>query len=185
MPRHYRTTFGYGHRDIPLLSWLVAWANRGLGYAALAQCGVPEWDRDGWLSDTCLPALARCAVSHRPGRATYSTLAYGACLRVIRRTQQELAGDYPWPQHPSPAADPLAVAESPEQPDPFRAGTVRAAVNSLPPRLAFVVACRFWGGMTLQEVGDEVGLSPEWVRQLELQALDKLRFSLAADYPEM
>ncbi|MCH7745906.1 MAG: sigma-70 family RNA polymerase sigma factor, partial [Chloroflexi bacterium] len=55
------------------------------------------------------------------------------------------------------------------------------ALEELPPRLRLVLALRFGflddRPRTLEEVGQELGVTRERIRQLERQALDRLRFS--------
>jgi RNA polymerase primary sigma factor len=55
------------------------------------------------------------------------------------------------------------------------------AMDELPPRLRLVLALRFGffddRPRTLEEVGQELGVTRERIRQLERQALDRLRFS--------
>lgn len=53
-----------------------------------------------------------------------------------------------------------------------------AAVDALPPRERKVLLQRFWGDHTLAEVGAELDLSRERVRQIEAQALVALRPAL-------
>ena len=58
---------------------------------------------------------------------------------------------------------------------------VLQAMEELPPRLRLVLALRFGffddRPRTLEEVGQELGVTRERIRQLERQALDRLRFS--------
>jgi RNA polymerase primary sigma factor len=58
---------------------------------------------------------------------------------------------------------------------------VLQAVEGLPPRLQLLLALRFGlldeRSRTLEEVGEELGVTRERVRQLEKQAFDRLRRS--------
>jgi hypothetical protein len=47
--------------------------------------------------------------------------------------------------------------------------------NTLPNRMQAILFSRFWGGSSLDEVGTFYDVSHERIRQIELQALDKLR----------
>jgi RNA polymerase nonessential primary-like sigma factor len=63
---------------------------------------------------------------------------------------------------------------------------VRTTVEDLPDRKAHIITRRF--GLdgepeaTLQEVGDEIGLTRERVRQLEMESMDALRLGLEIRY---
>jgi RNA polymerase primary sigma factor len=59
-----------------------------------------------------------------------------------------------------------------------RRALVEDAVDQLPSRLRHIVTARFWGGQTLQQVGDGMSLTRERVRQLESEALNLLRENL-------
>jgi RNA polymerase sigma factor (sigma-70 family) len=69
--------------------------------------------------------------------------------------------------------DPREVAEAKQQ-----RVRVEAALEELPERLRGVVVARFWRERTLQEVGDGMSLTRERVRQLEVDALARLRGTL-------
>jgi len=79
------------------------------------------------------------------------------------------------------AADPATVVES-EQWDARAARSLTAALEALEPRSREVVRRRFLAEpkATLQELADELGVSAERVRQLESNALRKLRGLLPA-----
>jgi RNA polymerase sigma factor (sigma-70 family) len=71
--------------------------------------------------------------------------------------------------------DPSAEAEAAQ-----RRELVAAALAELPERLRGVLVSRFWGEeQTLQQIGDGLGLTRERVRQLEADALERLRGRLA------
>ncbi len=70
--------------------------------------------------------------------------------------------------------DPVA----PEGPCPSEVDEVCDALRFLGPRLRHVIELRFLEGWTLEEIGQELGVTRERVRQLERQALDKLRRAL-------
>lgn len=52
---------------------------------------------------------------------------------------------------------------------------VLVAVDALPERESKIIYRRYMDGCTMQEVGDEMGVSRERVRQIEKKALDALR----------
>lgn len=67
-----------------------------------------------------------------------------------------------------------------------REGTAQRILARLSPREQFILRRRFGidaqdGGLTLREIGEELDLSRERVRQLEAMALEKLRGALAAE----
>jgi len=51
--------------------------------------------------------------------------------------------------------------------------------ESLNPREARIVTLRFWGEMTLEEIGKEFGVTRERIRQIEFKALGKLTRAVA------
>ena len=67
----------------------------------------------------------------------------------------------------------------------LRDSDVRAVLDSLPPRERAVIELRYGlgdlGPLTLEEIGKEVGLTRERVRQIEVQTLHMLRDSTRAD----
>ncbi len=67
-----------------------------------------------------------------------------------------------------------------------RAGTAEKVLSVLAPREQFILRRRFGidgepDGLTLREIGEQLNLSRERVRQLEAVALAKLRAVLGAD----
>jgi len=59
------------------------------------------------------------------------------------------------------------------------ASHIEAAVDALPDVSRRAIRGRFWGEHTLKEIGDDVGLSRERIRQREAQALERLELRLA------
>lgn len=76
----------------------------------------------------------------------------------------------------SPVPDPESLAAE-QQDDQLRRRLLREGMASLPRRERRILELRYLGedGVTLREVGELMGLSRERVRQLESQALRKLR----------
>ena len=74
---------------------------------------------------------------------------------------------------PAPNAEQLLASE-----DPWRAETVRRALEGLTPRERAVVEARYQGDHTLSAIGEAVDLSRERIRQIEDKALRKLRWRL-------
>lgn len=56
---------------------------------------------------------------------------------------------------------------------------VRAAVLRLPPRLRRIVTLYFWRGLTMRQIGEQIGVNQSRVSQLCHAALDRLRRTLA------
>lgn len=54
---------------------------------------------------------------------------------------------------------------------------VRAAVDALPEREAQIIRAHWFDGLTLAQAGQELGISVERTRQIERQALDRLRMN--------
>ena len=80
------------------------------------------------------------------------------------------------------AVDLIPVAPARRQGPAFAAtvARARAAVQALPPRQRQVVTLRYLspGGQTLATVGEQLGVTRERVRQIEYQALARLRWRL-------
>ena len=55
------------------------------------------------------------------------------------------------------------------------------AVETLPEREKFVIKLRFWSRLTLTAIGEELGMTREGVRQIQLRAITKLRDQLRPD----
>lgn len=102
-----------------------------------------------------LERMAHCV--RLPQRASREAWAKGESLQV-RRVSEERTHQ-------------LA---SEDVQDPFRQ-RLETALAALPERLSWIVEQRFIGERTLQEVGDDLGISRERVRQLEARALKLLR----------
>jgi RNA polymerase sigma factor (sigma-70 family) len=123
--------------------------------------------------------LWRALEGYDPARGTaFSTYAWVAICRHIQRRAEELNRDVK-----------VEVRELPVSwvvPDPreelerkLTEGVVHDLVNQLPPHLRRVIVGRYGLGeqppCTLQELGEELGLSGERVRQLQQEALAWLR----------
>lgn len=53
--------------------------------------------------------------------------------------------------------------------------TVHRALEQLKPRTREIMRRRFWGEETLEQIGDDLGFTSEWIRQIEEQALEDMR----------
>jgi len=70
-----------------------------------------------------------------------------------------------------------------EMADGQERASIQAALDSMDPRLAKVLRLRFFEELTLQTIGDRIGVTRERVRQLEATALGQLRKALAGVRP--
>lgn len=123
--------------------------------------------------------LWRALLGYDSTRGTaFSTYAWVTIARHIRQYEQEL--------RQVDAASPLAPPTDPTTADPARiweADLIRqelgALVQRLPEQLREVIVRRYGLGCdapcTLQALGQEWGVSREWIRQLQLRALAWLR----------
>ena len=81
-----------------------------------------------------------------------------------------------------PATLPDAAAPATDEGDEERIELAREHIAALPDRLRRVMELRYSGdGMTLEEVGNVLGVSRERVRQLEVAALRIIRAKVSAD----
>ena len=69
-------------------------------------------------------------------------------------------------------------AEARPAPDPFAAEALTDALASLTEQEAAVIRGRFWDGKTLRQIGQELGLTRERIRQVEAEALARLGVAL-------
>ena len=123
--------------------------------------------------------LWRAIQGYDPARGTtFSTYAWVAICRQIHRRAKELRRGTPVEVQDLPTSSVV--------PDPAEAldkkltrGVLHDLVNQLPPHLRRVIVGRYGLGeelpCTLQELGRELGLSGERVRQLQQEALAWLR----------
>jgi RNA polymerase sigma factor (sigma-70 family) len=114
-----------------------------------------------------------------PARGTaFSTYAWVAIWRHIYRRGQELSckTNMPLPEIPATRAIPNLAEELDQE---LATSALHALVRRLPERLRRVIVGRYGLGKhrpcTLQELGEELGLSKERVRQLQQEALAWLR----------
>lgn len=108
-------------------------------------------------------------------RQQLERMAY--CVRLPQRASREAwAAGVPMDVRRVPEERTHRLASEGMQ-DPFRQ-RIGAALATLPERLGWIVEQRFIEERTLQEVGNELGISRERVRQLETRALKMLREAL-------
>ncbi len=72
----------------------------------------------------------------------------------------------------------LLVAETPKAEEEYFNSQIASWLDNLQPREREIIKLRFWNDLTLDDVGERVGLNMERVRQTELKALRTLRWQL-------
>lgn len=174
------------------------WAYASWWVRAAMQQVVAELSTPCVLSDRALRELARVRSAEREHAQATGHGAHMedlAAMTDLPRPQLEalLAGSRPSRglDEPIGAGADITVGEliaDPAAEDPSEralmsasAGRVRELVDDLEPRERTVVHARFLadeGSRTLGEIGADLGLSAERVRQIEQRALDKLRAAI-------
>lgn len=140
------------------------------------------------------------AVMQHTGRYRFLSLVQWCvqreCQKLLdlygsRRQIKAESLDIPLPDGEHTAADLIVDESLPESGEKLEASElvrdVRAAVASLPERESMIVQRHWLDGLPLADIGGELGLSAERVRQLEKKALDYLRADpvIASYAPEM
>lgn len=146
----------------------------------------PTLSEDEVLSG-CFLALFVAASDWEPGRAAFSTWHMSKCRSVLSHDAAK-ARIVRTPQRGPrlsavPGYDLDTIAEPDDTENTVEAAEERcrvsealsAAIGSLGPRYALVLRRTFLEGATLAEVGREIGVCKERVRQLKEEALRKLR----------
>lgn len=147
-------------RDVKFITYAGWWVREGVKREALDRCRtvrVPaRAAHTAWLAGSPYPihsqSLDTTLRDEESGRATY--------LSDLLGEAHENDGERE------------ALNEQ-------RQDAVAAAVGGLPPRLAAVVRARFFADLSLDEVGKQLGMSRERVRQLQVEALELLKGKLA------
>lgn len=162
--------------------------NMGLVYSMIARFGSRNVDEDDMLSDA-LFALARAVDRFNPWRGyRFSTYACNVIARALmRRGKQESHYRKRFPvQHDVSFERP---ARSPDDQTELYVERLHLALQQnlgdLTELESRILAQRFPAQredrLTFQEIGDEIGLSKERVRQIQNIALGKLREALSED----
>lgn len=130
-----------------------------------------------WIADN--GHAVRVPVYQQERRHKRGVPTHGSVVRLSYPARQHREGD-----DPAPLLDTLSY---PRDADPFApmvpssaVQALHAAIAELPDRERRVLCQRTWGGYTLAQIGSEMGLSRERVRQLESDAIDRLRCALGA-----
>lgn len=149
-------------------------ASRGCAFSTYATWWIRHCIRRA-LDDTANPVrIPVHALDAKPGTPAGDNAA--AARRMCSLDAPSSQGDdaRPWAEYLEAEGDDALEsalhAEATER--------VRAALEALPPKLRQVVELRFWQDKTLKDVGESRGMSREWTRVLEAEALNLLRVQL-------
>ena len=108
-------------------------------------------------------------------------------VRAIQRPSQEGAGGDEMPMLSEMLKDEKTQAPDEQMLGHEDVSTIRELLNSIDEREATILRLRYGLNgeepLTLKEIGQQVGLTRERVRQLEIQALSKLQDRLTSDRP--
>jgi RNA polymerase sigma factor (sigma-70 family) len=170
----------------------VVVGNRKLTFRAVQKWGAPRQLADD-LAAECQIVLIKAVAAFNPWLGIrFSTYAFTCLMRALSRLSQRQAADRLSRSLPLGClrdGEPCYVAaEEPSGPDIARLDTyLRADQKLLTPRERTVLLRRYCPddgrAGTLEQVGHELGLSKERVRQLQSAALGKLREALLAEAP--
>ncbi len=159
----------------------LASENRGLVACALRKLGLPRDDEDLWSAG--LLGLTRAAQHYNPERGfKFSTYGFYCARREILnelRTRNRWRRETCSTDLSDPGNMVEAVAAAPEENDPGRdlaADLARAIEEAdLTTNERTAIRARFFQGKTLEEVGEELGVSRERARQIQNRGLAMLR----------
>jgi RNA polymerase sigma factor (sigma-70 family) len=171
---------------------LVVVGNRKLTFRAVQKWGTPRRLADDMAAE-CQVVLIKAVAAYNPWLGIrFSTYAFTCLMRALSRLSQRQAGDRLSRCVPLASlltAEPScpASAEPPEPRSSRLDEYFRAEHTLLTPREKAVLIRRYRLGSpaqeagTLHQVGRELGLSKERVRQVQAAALAKLRLALLAE----
>jgi RNA polymerase sigma factor (sigma-70 family) len=175
----------YAHRD------QVVMGNHKLIYRAVGRWMPPSQWADDMVGD-CQIVLIQAVGAYNPWLGIrFSTYAFTCLMRALSRLSQRHAADRlarSLPLEALPDGEPRDPAEAPatrlQRVDEF----LKDNHHLLSPREKLVLMRRFSlddqaRGGTLEQVGRELGLSKERVRQVQASALSKLRKALLEGVP--
>jgi RNA polymerase primary sigma factor len=168
----------------------IVLGNRKLTFRAVRKWGVPPQFADD-VAGECQLVLIRAVAAYNPWLGVrFSTYAFTCLMRALSRLTQRQAADRLARSLPLDAllgGDPCYVAaDTPSAPDADRLHNfLREGNGLLTSREKTVLVRRYCladgRAETLSEVGSELGLSKERVRQLQSVALGKLQAALLAE----
>lgn len=159
-----------------------------LGLAAIVARRFHCLEFEDAMQEACL-GLMRAAQTYDPAKGRLSTYSFlwmrTFCCRAMRRqnvrirTPSDLWGPPYEGAAPSRTLESMLPSHATAPDDEASAHQLSAAllerIETLPPKLQHVIRGRFYEDQTLQEIGLELGVSRERVRQLECEALHLLR----------
>jgi RNA polymerase sigma factor (sigma-70 family) len=166
----------------------VVVGNRKLAFRAVQKWGAPRQLADD-MAGECQIVLIKAVAAYNPWLGIrFSTYAFTCLMRALSRLSQRQAADRlsrALPLDSTQYGEPCYVAsEEPSAPAAARLDAyLRTDHTLLTPREKTVLLRRYCPNDgragTLEQVGHELGLSKERVRQLQCAALGKLREALA------
>jgi RNA polymerase sigma-70 factor (ECF subfamily) len=150
------------------------YARHGRGLMRLAVHLTGDWHRAEDLAQEAMMRAWQHRDAIRPGqeRAWLAVTARNIAVDSYRREQSRQAREARYMSLPAPRDDVAGrVAE---------AVTVRAAVAALPPGRRAVIAELYYGGRTIAETAEVLGIPPGTVKSRACHALTALRLALTA-----
>jgi RNA polymerase sigma factor (sigma-70 family) len=171
----------------------IVLGNRKLVYQAVRRRMAMSNRSDDLIGD-CQIVLIQAVAAYNPWLGIrFSTYAYTCLVRALSRLSQRMAND--WLSHSAPL-ELLPEGEPSRKVDANLLSSglwgldeyLRADHPLLSQREKIIISRRYGvregsNSLTLAQVGQELGLSKERVRQMQASALDKLRLALTGGEP--
>ncbi len=172
------------HQIAKKMETTLVTANVGLIFATLKSNHIPVGNHDDYLSD-CQFSLLKCVKGFDVGMGwKFSTYCWNAMKRQIWRTSK-LINNKNWLEYRPITLDGKTFLEgmvehsvsSPKNDDTEELKVIlEENLADLTPREKEILHYRFNDGKTLKEVGDMLGKTRERIRQIQDEALVKLRW---------
>jgi RNA polymerase sigma factor (sigma-70 family) len=171
------------HIDIPAANRLaekyvrlaLKWKFQNLGRASAIGMDPSE------LESMALLALVEASRTYDPTRSRFSTWAIKVMNSFLGREYKKLQylkyGSGKIPQQ-FPLNEQGKAFADPGETDPVEIVDLRRGLERLPRRIRLVMEKRFIDDLTLQEVGLKLGVTKEYVRQLQNRGIEMLRVFL-------
>jgi RNA polymerase sigma factor (sigma-70 family) len=172
----------------------IVMGNNKLTFRAVRKWAPKAQFMDDMAAD-CQVVLIKAVAAYNPWlNIRFSTYAFTCLMRALSRLSQRQAGDRLWKSLPLQSLNGEESSYSPDTEAGAREITVleeylRDEHTLLTPREKFVLIRRYHlhddgpNTETLEQVGRDLGLSKERVRQVQLSAIEKLRAAILAENP--